>query len=121
MRRKVQRRPVHYVTANYRDGAVVTCHPDRKPSDRKLKQDGLRVDEDLVFKEFPYGSGEFGQWERDFRIRVSDLLANRMNMRRTVRELVLPELASLQATIADLGERLGRIEAALSTPQDSHS
>jgi hypothetical protein len=49
----------------------------------------------------------------DFRVRVSNLLANRMNMRRTVRELVLPELANIQATLADLADRLGRIEAAI--------
>ncbi|RIK76946.1 MAG: hypothetical protein DCC67_13270 [Planctomycetota bacterium] len=121
MRRKVRRRPVHYVTTNYHDGAVVACHPDRKPSDRKLKEDGLRIDDDLVFREFTYGSGEFAQWEVDFRIRVSDLLANRMNMRRTVRELVLPELANIQAALADLGDRLARIESALAGPQNSQS
>ena len=120
MRRKPRRRPVHYVTTNYRDGAVVACHPDRKPSDRKLKEDGLRVDADKVFREFTYGSGEFAQWEIDFRVRVSDLLANRMNMRRTVRELVLPELVSIQAALSDLGNRLSRIEIALDTMQNSH-
>ena len=113
MRRKPRRRPVHYVTTNYPDGAVVACHPDRKPSDRKLKQDGLKIDEDRVFWECTYGSGDFAKWEIDFRIRVSDLLANRMNMRRTVRELVLPELSALKASLVEVDERLERIEAVL--------
>jgi hypothetical protein len=111
--RKKAHRPVHYVTTSYRDGAVVACFPDRRPSKRKLKQDGLRIDDDLVFRERTYGSAEFARWDVEFRVRVSDLLANRMNMRRTVRELVLPRLVALQTTLGDLAKRLECIEVAL--------
>jgi hypothetical protein len=121
MRRKVRRRPVHYLNFAYRDGAVVSSTPIRKPSKRKMKEDGLRVDDDLVCQEYLYGCDQFMDWEMDFRVRVSNLLANRMNMRRTVRELVMPELASIQATLADVVGRLSQIEAALANTQPPQS
>lgn len=113
MARKLRRRPVHYVTFAYRDGAVVSCRPDRKPSARRVKADSLRIDDDLVFQEYLYGCDEFRQWELDLRVRTSDLLANRINMRRTVRELVLPELAAIQTMLTDLATRLERFENAM--------
>jgi len=48
MPRRAPRRPVHYVTFAYRDGAVVSCAPIRRPSRRKIKENGLRIDYDLV-------------------------------------------------------------------------
>ena len=80
MQRRKPRWPVHYVATAYRDGAVVACYPDRKPSDRKLKEDGLRIDEDLVFWEI-FMEAANSHAGTDFRVRVSDLLANRMSMR----------------------------------------
>jgi hypothetical protein len=113
MKRRKPRRPVHYVVFAYRDGAVVGCHPERKPSARKLKEDGLKIDDDLVFWEISYGAGDFAAWELDQRVRTADLLSNRMNMRRTVRELIMPQLTSIEATLADVAKRLARVEAAL--------
>ncbi len=113
MRRKPRRRPVHYAALAYRDGAVFACYPTRKPSERRLKEDGKTVDVDLVCSETQYGCNEFGGWELEQRVRTSDLLTNRMNMRRTVRDLVLPKLADLKATLTDITKRLDRIERAL--------
>jgi hypothetical protein len=110
-------RPVYYVATSYRDGAAVACHPQRKPSDRKLKQDGDRVDPDLVFREYHYGSDEFSRWELDFRVRCSDLLANRLNMRRAAREIVLPKLDELDSKLQALHKQLQRIESLLAASQ----
>lgn len=117
MRRKPRRRPVHYCATGYRDGAVVACFPERKPSDRRIKEYGLRIDDDLVSREIFYGCDNFAEWELDFRVRVSDLLANRLNMRRTTRDLILPELASIHAALAKIVDRLDRLEATLSEGQ----
>ena len=113
MKRRKPRRPVHYVVTAYRDGAVVGCHPERKPSARKLKEDQLKIDDELVFWELSYGADEFAAWELDQRVRTADLLSNRMNMRRTVREVLMPQLASIQATLVDVAKRIARIKAAL--------
>lgn len=113
MGRKPQRRPVHYVTFSYRDGAVVSCHPTRKPTKKRLKSTGERIDEDLVCQEFLYGCDNFTEWPTENRVRTADLLANRLNMRRSLRELVLPELAALKASLVELDERLDRIETVL--------
>jgi hypothetical protein len=52
---------------------------------------------------------------------LSDLLANRINTRRAVRELVLPVLANIEASLSSLHERMERIEQALvtRTPADA--
>ncbi len=78
-----------------------------------LKEDGRSVDDDFVCFEIQYGCGEFGAWDIEHRVRTADLLANRMNMRRTVRELVLPVLADLKTTLAGITQRLDRMERAL--------
>jgi len=110
MPRKPRRRPVHYTTFALRDGAVTSCFPTRKPSAKRLKEDGIRIDSDLVCKEYLYGASEPQTWEIEQRVRTADLLANRMNMRRTVRELVSPELAEIRKALSAIQGRLARIE-----------
>lgn len=115
MQRKPRKLPVYYVTMGYRDGAVVGCYPDRKPPDRILKRDNERVDPDLVFSEGHYKADGFAGCDLEHRIRRSDILSNRMNMRRTVRDLVLPKLAEMEITLASLKEQLDRIERAIAS------
>jgi hypothetical protein len=79
--------------------------------------EGTRIDDDLVCQELHYGSHDFKQWEVEQRVRFSDILANRLNMRRAIRELVLPELATMQQSLAELSARFDRVEAALTTLQ----
>jgi hypothetical protein len=110
MPRKPRRRPVHYITFAFRDGAVVGCLPTRKPSAKRLKEDGIRVDPDLVCREYLYGASNLQTWELEQRVRTGDLLTNRMNMRRTVRELVLPGLAEIREALLAIHGRLERIE-----------
>ena len=38
-------------TYGFHDGAVIGDAPDRKPTEKKIKQDGLHIDEDWVFRE----------------------------------------------------------------------
>jgi hypothetical protein len=120
MSRKARRRPVPYVAHGFPDGAVIACCPTRKPSNRKVKEDGMHIDEDLVLREYNYTANDFGPWEDSQRIRTADLLANRLNMRRTVRELVLPALSRVEETLLAMHEQMQCIEQTLALLQ-SHS
>lgn len=114
MPRKKRRRPVHYEVFSLHDGAVTSCFPKRKPSTKKIKQDGIHIDADFVCTEYYYGPTDPRGWDLDQRVRIANLLANRMNMRRTVRDLVLPELAALSQRVESLQQQLTRIENTLS-------
>lgn len=110
MAKKKRRSTVHYVTFCYRDGATVACLAERKPSERVLKDRGERVDSDFVFRENAVELDESYEWTPDYRGRASDILSNRINMRRAIRELVLPELSLIQESLAKIDQRLDKIE-----------
>lgn len=112
MRRKKKRTAVHYVTFGFRDGAATACLPERKPSAKHLKESGERADPDFVFREHLYGPSDLRGWELPQRVRTCDILANRLNVRRAIRELVLPELQAIRSLLVELNERVGRIESA---------
>lgn len=113
MARKPRHRPMHYTAFAYADGAVTSCTPRRKPLPKEIKQDGLHIDADFVCKEFQSTPGEFGTWPDGQRARFSDLLANRINMRRAIRDIVIPVLADIQTSIEKLNKRLDEIELTL--------
>lgn len=115
MRRKKKKRDVHYVALAYRDGAVIACYPERKPSDKKMKEDGLRIDPDLVFRERHYRCDEFRAGELEQRVRTCDLLSNRINTRRALREIVLPRLDELETKLDAMQEQLDRMEKLLTS------
>ena len=110
MARKPRRRPVHYTTFAYADGAVTLCTPTRKPLPKQIKQEGLHIDNDFVCKEYQSTTGEFGGRPVEQRVRFADLLANRLNMRRAIRDIVMPALEDIQSSIERLHKRLDEIE-----------
>ncbi len=122
MQRKQRRRPVHYHVTSFRDGAVMACLPVRKPSPKRIKEDGIRVDPDLVTDEGYYAVSQFPGWPEEIRIRNCDLLANRMNVRRAIRDLVIPELAKIESAMLKLNERLDRLAESIarSDRQSAH-
>lgn len=117
MPKRIRRRPVHYITFTFADGAAVTCAPARKPTKKSIKDDGIQIDADHVFQEHHFSAKEFDDSSDSVRIRMCDLLTNRLNMRRTVRELVLPSLANIETALRSLNERLNRIEQVLAQAQ----
>jgi hypothetical protein len=104
---------VYSWTYGFHDGAVVGVFPDRKPTEKKLKDDGLKIDEDGVFRESFYDPTYWHKWEPEKRTKLGEVLANRMNTRRALRELVLPELNAMQESIDSLREQLDRVEKLL--------
>lgn len=109
-RKKSHRRKVYSVTFGFSDGAVTACAPERKPSPKRMKEDGIHICPDGVFREYKYSPTDWHSWEDEQRVRAVMVLANRLNTRRAIRELVLPELTAIQTAIADVRERLERIE-----------
>lgn len=118
---KKPRQPAHYVVISYTGGAAITCTPHRKPSKRRIKEDRVSIDDDLVISEYAEKVDEFHDLGVEARGRLSDLLANRINMRRAVRELVLPILTNIENSLSSIHERLERVEQALTyrTPADT--
>lgn len=113
MARKPRRRPIHYTTFAYADGAVTSCTPERKPLPKRIKQDGLHIDDDFVCKEYLSAPDDFGRAPDELRVRFSDILANRMNMRRAIRDIVIPVLSDIQSSIEKLNQRLDNVERSL--------
>jgi hypothetical protein len=87
--------------------------PERKSLPKRIKEDGLHIDADFVCKEYQSAPGEFGRWPDEQRVRFSDVLANRINMRRAIRDIVMPMLAYIQLSLEKLNNRLNDIEQSL--------
>ncbi len=108
-----QRKPMHYWAGSLFDGTVLASFTRRKPSPQAMKREHLKIDEDGICKE----DLEAGKWLCDSmhpnRFRFQDIIANRLNMRRSIRELALPELAAIREEVAAMRSQLDRIERLL--------
>jgi hypothetical protein len=109
-KKKPRRRDVYSVAFVFPDGSAFGCAPQRKPSDKRLKEDNAYIDEDLVFREYKYRPDDWVTWPDDHRRELSQIMAILLNTRRAIRELVLPELEGIKATLADIQKRLEHIE-----------
>jgi hypothetical protein len=108
-------RPVHYVSFSVPGGASYFAAPSRKPNARDiLAQD----DPDLVSKEFTDKITDYEKQPDELRRRAGPVFANRINTRRAIRELILPELKAIQATLADIQSRLARVESVIGQQVD---
>ncbi|MBL8814237.1 MAG: hypothetical protein JNM43_28975 [Planctomycetaceae bacterium] len=118
MARKPRHRPVHYTMVAFPGGAVATCTPRRKPSPKQIKANGLQIDVDYVCNEYLLAPDEFDEMSQRARGKISDILANRMNTRRAIRDLVLPVLSEIQSSIQQINNRLNEIERSLKSSAD---
>ena len=108
-----RRRAIHYTVLSLHDGTVLGAFPVRKPSPRVLKRTHRKIDADCVCEEFSSAGGHLRNPDALGVTRMQDILANRLNARRTIRNLVLPRLELLEAAVTRLGAQLDRIEARL--------
>lgn len=106
--RRQRRRPMHYLASSLYDGTVLAACPIRKPSKRIMKRDGLRVDADGVTQESLRDGRELTRVEN--RTRFQDIIAVNLNVRRTLRELVLPDLKAVLDEVRLLRARLDEIQ-----------
>ncbi len=119
MGRRARRRKIHYTTSGFGDGSVISAGPQRKPSAKKIKERGYHIDEDGVFNESFYSPSEWVSWELHQRVKAVTVLANRINTRRALRELVLPEIAALASTLERIEKRLDAIERSVGNGEAS--
>lgn len=108
-----RRRPVYYTATSMNDGTVLAAYPVRKPAARIMKRDGDKLDDDGVCKEFlgsHVGSFDFND---PGRFRFFDIMANRLNTRRAIREIVEPSLTAIQGEVFALRNELRELRALL--------
>jgi hypothetical protein len=87
-KKKSRRRMVHAVTFGFNDGSVISCGPDRKPSNKRIKKKGISICPDGVFRGYYYSPTYWHSFDADARHEIAVTLANRLNTRRAMRELV---------------------------------
>lgn len=95
------------------DGTVLLACPTKKPGTKTLMQWKKVIDEDGVWREFEESYKDIDKYPERAKRLVESVAAGALNMRRTVRSLVLPILARIEDRIASLDTKLDRIEAQL--------
>ena len=81
--------------------------------ERKLGAAVVRTDADGVTRTFPGAGHELSDVRNESRMRFQDIIANRLNTRRALRELVVAPLAELQAEVARLRLEVARLSESL--------
>lgn len=116
-----KRRPTYYQVFSLQDGTVLLAVPVRKPSARVLKDYRIKIDDDGVAEEYFMDTKWFRDAAQEDRQRRHDLVSNRLNMRRTIRELLIPRIAALEDHIAALQAQLDRIERHVGASENPRS
>jgi hypothetical protein len=107
--KRERRRPIYLIATGLYDGTVLAASPIRKPHPKTLKRDGLRIDADGVGESSISGGKELSDWNYEGRTRFQDIIANRLNTRRSIRELVVPPMAKLQEEVTSLRAEVARL------------
>jgi len=113
MRRQKQK-PMHYFTICLYDGTVIGCHPARKPTPKKIKQDNISLDEDGAFSTWLDSGKDLSDVHNQNRFRFHDIISNRLNTRRAIREIVMPEIIKIQVEIDAIHKQLYQIQSMIS-------
>lgn len=111
--RRPRKRALHYLASSLHDGTVLGACPIRKPATRIMKRDGMRTDADGITKELSRAGRELSDCRYEGRIRFQDIIANRLNTRRALREIVLVPLKKLHAEVVTLREEVARLTRAI--------
>ena len=115
--RRQKRRQMHYCVLGLYDGTVTSAYPVRKPTPRAIKRDKLQIDEDGVCQGFMDSGKQYSDGNCENRFRFQNIMANRLNTRRSLREIVLPGLVQLQNDMADIRKQLEAIQNLLTSQQ----
>lgn len=84
--------------------------PIRKPTPKIIKRDKLKIDEDGVSCRWPGAGKELSDVSNETRMRFQDIIANRLNTRRALREIVCPYLIKLQKDMEEMHKKLDHIQ-----------
>lgn len=111
--RRPRRRLKHYTVISLSDGTILAAYPSRKPNPRIMKRDGMTVDADGVVSEVVYPGSDLSDPSNEKRTRFQDVITNRLNARRAVRELAVEPIDALRRDISGLREEVRCLAAAL--------
>lgn len=105
-----QRRFLYYSTFCLRDGTIITALPVRKPLPKTIKREKLKIDKDGVCREWAFSEREFSHLPLEKRVHLQDVISNRLNTRRAIREMLLPQFAKLQEDLNEIRRQLDQIQ-----------
>jgi hypothetical protein len=108
--RRQRRSPRYYYASSLFDGTVLAAYPIRKPAPKIIKRDNLKIDDDGVCEETLRSGKHVSDCQYENRFRSQNIIANRLNARRAIREIILPELATIQQEITTVRTQLDHIE-----------
>jgi hypothetical protein len=109
---------MHYTSLGLHDGTVLSAWPIRKPPRRVFKRECSPIDPEGVVKEHTRTGEEISSVDNTERWRPQTVIAINLNVRRALRELVLPRLAETLGKVESLKGQLDRIEALLSSERN---
>jgi hypothetical protein len=95
-----------------KDGTVASVLESRKPSKRALGR-GKRIDDDGVYREYVTDATTYDNHTDAQRIQKHITIATAINVKRALRQLVVPRLDRLAEQVSALQAQLDRIEQKL--------
>ena len=107
MRRK-KRRPKHYCRISLCDGTILAAYPVRKPTPKVQKRDKTLIDSDGISDRGRYDSG-MSYSTSENRFRFQNIMASRLNTRRAIREIVMPEINEVQKELQEISKQLEQL------------
>lgn len=110
---KPRRRPMYYSASSLHDGTLIAACPMRRPAPRLLKERGKTIDADGVMEESSRNGKELSDSRNEGRFRFQEVITNRLNTRRAIRELLLKPLADLQSEVAVLQAEVAHLTEVL--------
>ena len=91
-----------YHAISLHDGTVIAAYPMRKPAPRIIKRDHILFDSDGALRGNSRAGHDLSDTRVENRFRFQDIVANNLNTRRAIRELVLASIAELSAEVSRL-------------------
>ena len=89
---------------------VIIARPIRKPLPKTIKREKLKIDKDGVCRELTFSEIEFSHLPLEKRVHLQDVISNRLNTRRAIREMLLPQFAKLQEDLNEIRRQLDQIQ-----------
>ena len=112
--RRQKRRLVYYRELSLYDGTILAVWPSRKPLPKTMKFENIKIDEDGVCDKGRYDAGkDISDSYNKNRFRFMDILANRLNTRRAMREIIIPHLSKLENEVESLHQKLDQMQQLL--------
>jgi len=109
---------MYYFATRLYDGTVTAAYPIRKPLPKRIKEEKLRFDEDGICRGWLSAGEYISDIKEETRCRFQDIVSNRLNTRRALRDIVSPQIAKLQKDVDKVLKELEEIKGLLRAGQE---